>query len=146
MNWRRMLWGGTILGFCIFVLLQGPQIGIAQHQTEIGTIDLDDILNAQVLAGVNEPLEEETARLQKELDEAIVDKSEAEKQQIFDEYQAKLFALQQELVDNLLHDIRNVIAEVAEDTGLDVVLDASSVMYGGVDVTDLVLQRLEDER
>ena len=80
--------------------------------------------------------------MQAELDEAVVGKSETEQQRLFEEYQAQLYSYQQQLVDELLAQVRETIAVVAEELGLSVVLDANGVMYGGVDITEAVLDRL----
>lgn len=134
----------TVVAVCLvgILLIQDRPVGVAQRQGHIGTIDLEAIWNHNILPGLEEPLIQETARLQAELDIAVEGKTEAEKQETFDAFQTKLYALQQEIVDGLLDDVRRVIAEVAEEQGISVVLDANSVMYGGIDVTHAVLERL----
>lgn len=125
------------------VVLQDVPVGVARQQGDIGVINLDAVWNEKLLPALEAPLAQETARLQSELDAAVADKPDAEKQRLFDEYQSRLYAYQQQLVDALLDEVRMVISEVASELGLSVVLDANSVMYGGVDVTDTVLARLE---
>lgn len=135
----------AVVALCLAgaLLLQNQPIGIAQRQGDTGTIDLEAIWTHHILPGLEGPLMQETARLQAELDVAVQGKTDAEKQQTFDAFQAKLYSLQQDLVDELLDDVRRVIAEVAEEFGISVVLDANSVMYGGIDITQAVLQRLQ---
>lgn len=127
------------------VLLQGQPTSIAQRNGDIGIIDLERIWGTNILPALDAPLKSETARLQAELDAAVRGKSEAEKQQLFDAYQVRLYSLQQEIVDQLLEDVRRAIGEVAGDLGISVVLDVNSVMFGGIDVTDLVLDRLDSK-
>lgn len=126
----------------VALLLHRAPSGVAQPRGDIGVIDLEIVWNERLLPALEGPLARETARLQAELDAAVANRPEAERQQLFDEYQARLYAYQQELVDNLLAQVREVIASVAKELGLSVVLDANSVMYGGVDVTEAVLDRL----
>lgn len=128
----------ALVGF----FFHGAHVGVAQTEGEIGVIDIDSIWSVKLLPALEDALVAETARLQAELDKAVIGKSEAEQQQLFDEYQAQLYAYQQELVDELLAQVHETIAVVAEELGLSVVLDANSVMYGGVDVTEAVLNRL----
>ena len=56
--------------------------------------------------------------------------TETEQQRLFEEYQAQLYSYQQQLVDELLAQVRT-IAVVAEELGLSVVLDANGVIRGG---------------
>lgn len=114
MMWKRLAPVVIALCFVSFVLLQGQPVGVAQRQGDIGIIDLEAIWSGNVLPALEGPLAQETALLQAELDAAVADKSDAEKQQIFDAYQARLYALQQELVDELLDEVRRVIGEVAD--------------------------------
>lgn len=132
---------GVVLAFVGF-FYHGALVGVAQTEGEIGVIDIDSIWSVKLLPALEEALVAETARLQAELDAAVIGKSEDEQQQLFDEYQAQLYAYQQRLVDDMLAQVRDAIAVVAEELGLSVVLDANGVMYGGVDVTEAVLNRL----
>lgn len=128
----------AIVGF----LFHGARVGVARTEGEIGVIDIDSVWSEKLLPALEEALIAETARLQAELDEAVVGKSETEQQRLFEEYQAQLYSYQQQLVDELLAQVRETIAVVAEELGLSVVLDANGVMYGGVDITEAVLDRL----
>lgn len=128
----------------LVVMLQGQPVGVARTEGSVGVIDLDAVWSHNLLPALEAPLADETARLQRELDREAAGKPEGEKQQIFDEYQSRLYAYQQQLVDELLAHVREVIGEVADELGLSVVLDANSVMFGGVDVTEVVLSRLNE--
>jgi len=59
-------------------------------------------------------------------------------QQILDEYGRKL----QQARDVLLQEVEKVITQYAQDHGYDLVLDAAWVLYGGEDITDLIIDRL----
>lgn len=141
MNVRRLAPLGLGLAL-LLIALQGTQVGVAQIEGDIGVIDIDTIWNLKLLPALEEQLIAETARLQAELDAAAIGKSEDEKQILFDGYQSQLYTFQQGLVDELLEQVRLAIAVIADELGLSVVLDANSVMYGGVDVTEAVLARL----
>lgn len=138
-----LLLAAAVVGIVLFVSKEPT--GMAQRQGDIGVIDLEKIWIESILPALEEPLRQETARLQAELDRAVVGRPEAEKQQLFDSYQSQLYAFQQRLVDELLQEVRRAIAIVAEELGLSVVLDSNSVMYGGIDITEPVLQRLQDQ-
>lgn len=59
-------------------------------------------------------------------------------QQILGEYGRKL----QQARDVLLQEVEKVITQYAQDHGYDLVLDGAWVLFGGEDITDLIIERL----
>src|SRR5690606_16602157 len=80
---------------------------------------------------------------QAELDQLVEGKTEAERQALFEEYQGRLYARQQQLLDPMLRYVGEVIGQVAEAMGVTIVIDAQSVLWGGVDMTAAVLDAID---
>ena len=94
---------------------------------------------------------QETDRLQRELDAEIAklqnddeNKKFEEAQALKNKYQAVLDQKKQELIAPLLVQTRDSIQKVAENRGITLVLDNTYglVLYGGMDLTEEVLQDL----
>ncbi len=69
-------------------------------------------------------------------------KSDAEKQQIFQEIQRDLATKERAAIQPIQQDVMKAIQEVRREKGLDVILDISSVIDGGSDVTDAVRAKI----
>jgi outer membrane protein len=138
---------------------------------KIGTVDLQKLFKAypgyktaekklKALASkkqkeLSEP-EGELTDLQKELEGSGSVLSSKEKKKKATQYQEKLkdytilqkqmqmelAAKQDEMVAGILDEVKGIVADVAKDKGVDLVLDAEKTVYvnGGVDLTDAVLK------
>lgn len=109
----------------------------------VGYVNLEQVWALAILPALDPPLQAETERLQIELDELVEGKTESERQALFEEYQGRLYARQQQLLDPLLIRVGEIIGEVAENMGVDIVIDAQSVLWGGVDMTPAVLNAID---
>lgn len=126
---------GMVLG----AVLQGAgPAGRAARATSIGYVDLDRVME-ELLA---DPIRQETERLQKEFDEKSKGLSDAERQRLFEQYQQMLDRRYRELGSAQLPRVREAIQAVAQEQGLDVVVHAGAVVWGGQDITARVLARL----
>jgi outer membrane protein len=67
----------------------------------------------------------------------------AEQRQLLDrELQQQVLAKRQELLGGLDREIRAAIEEVARAQGVALVLERSVVLFGGVDLTEQVIQKV----
>jgi Skp family chaperone for outer membrane proteins len=123
----------------------------AQQDTVMGYIDSDRLVKEFVEPMVREPLTLETDRLQQELDAEIAklpngdeNKKLEEAQALKNKYQAVLDQKKQELIAPLLAQTKTSIEKIADARGITMVLDNTYglVIYGGVDLTEAVLQDL----
>lgn len=117
----------------------------AAAQPIIGYVDVTRIIDEYLVPALDEPLAQETARLQAEFDQLARDLSEPERQELFFQYQALLNLIKQEMIDQYLPNIDRAVAEVARREQIGVVLEKQALLYGGVDLTELVLAFLESE-
>lgn len=60
-------------------------------------------------------------------------------------YQSELENLEAELLDSVLKEVENIIIETAENKKVKFVLEADDVLYGGVDLTDAVLAKINSD-
>ncbi len=132
----------------LFVLILGAVAIVSSVLGEgpegsVGYVNLERIWAQALLPALDPPLQAETERLQAELDQLVEGKSEAERQALFEEYQGRLYARQQQLLDPMLLYVGEVIGQVAEAMGVTIVIDAQSVLWGGVDMTAAVLDAID---
>lgn len=118
----------------------------AQSESLIGYVDVDRLIEEYLVPVLDEPLSQETARLQAEFDAAAADLDDEEKLNLFNQYQAELDWYRQQLVDAELPNINDTVIRVAQRLGIAVVLERQVVIYGGVDLTDAVLEELFAQR
>jgi outer membrane protein len=69
-------------------------------------------------------------------------KTDADRQEVLKDYQAALAAKQKELLAPLVDQTRSVIADVAKQHHLLLVIDRSDLIYGGTDITTDVVKEL----
>lgn len=69
--------------------------------------------------------------------------NDKDKQEYYQQTQQRLANKQKELLQPIFNKIDEAIKSVAEAKGLSVVLDKSSVVYGGQDITNDVIQKMK---
>ena len=82
------------------------------------------------------------ADVKKEFEEKSVGMNDQEKADYYQQSQLRLQQKQQELVGPIEQSIEATIKKVAENKGLQVVIEKGSVIYGGQDITQDVINRL----
>lgn len=115
----------------------------AQDRSEVGWIDDSALVNDYLVAKASAEIalvNQETARLQAQFDRERLGLNEAEAEQLFYQYQARLEAYRQELYGPYLEELRAAIEQVAEEHGVSVVLNQQVVLWGGVDLNEPVRQ------
>lgn len=117
----------------------------AASESLIGYVDVSRIIDEYLAPLLNEPLARETARLQAEFDQRAQSLSEAERQELFLQYQALLNVIKQEMIDEYLPNIERAVAAVARQEQIGVVLEKQAVLFGGVDLTEPVLAFLRSQ-
>lgn len=145
----------------------GGGLKAASNGGDIGFVDVQRIMNQhkdfkdasasleKEFARLQEQLNSEAAKLQNELNTKVKGMQDQEKiDQLRNEYAAKIKKIQgdyQSQLDKQKADVlKNIetkldaaIASVAREQNLQVVLKREIVLYGGKDVTDTVLKKLE---
>ena len=81
--------------------------------------------------------------MQAELEEKATGLPKNEQQELMEQYQSRLTQRERELVQNIIEIIRKEIAEFAQEKELKMVLDKNNVIYGGIDLTEEVINYIE---
>ena len=129
--------GGFVTLVAVALLVVFVWVNSVQGQADelIGVVNTQAVFT-QYLAG---PLFEARDQLQAEYDEKAADMTDEEAAKLFMEYQTKLEALEMEYSNNVVE----AVEKVAKVKGLEVVLDASAVLQGGIDITEDVIAALQ---
>ncbi|MBQ8919645.1 MAG: OmpH family outer membrane protein [Acidaminococcaceae bacterium] len=108
------------------------------------------VVNYQVLVSQSPRLEQVRTEMQsaiaetrKEFDSKSQNMNDEEKERYYKQLQERLGNKEKELMDPLLEEINATIKKIADKKGLKVVVDKSTVVYGGSDITDEVAKALQ---
>ena len=85
----------------------------------------------------------EIENAQKEFEEKSKSMNDVEKRRYYTQTQERLQNKQKELMDPVMKKIEAAIKKVADKKGLAVVVEKSTVVYGGKDITDEVAKSLQ---
>ncbi|MEJ6951258.1 OmpH/Skp family outer membrane protein [Natronospora cellulosivora (SeqCode)] len=83
--------------------------------------------------------------MQSELEERARDLTADEQQELLKQYQSKLSEKEQELIQEIIDSIKEVVIILAEEKQLEMVLDSKNVIYGGYDLSDDIIERINKE-
>lgn len=111
----------------------------------VGFVDVGRLIDDYLAPMVDGPLTAETLRLQAEFEEVARELDEATTQELFERYQAMLNLVKHDLIEEQLPVVNDAIEAVAAREAVTVVLDKQSVLHGGVDLTDKVLEYLRND-
>jgi outer membrane protein len=111
------------------------------------------VVNYQVLVSQSPKLEQVRSEMQqaiaetrREFDSKSQDLNDDDKERYYKQLQERLGNKEKDLMDPLLNEINEVIKKIAEKKGLKVVVDKSTVVYGGTDITDEVAKALQNPK
>lgn len=145
---------GLIVGIVGIVLwgVSIPRYGFALDTLKVGYVDINKILEnhpriEKAKKDISDFAVKAKADYQKQLDEAVKNKTATEAQQLKTEYEVKLNQAvaqkQQEILKPILDDIKLVVRDVAKKKGIDIVLRGEIVVVGGVDLTEDVIKAIK---
>lgn len=139
-----VLIGALFLGMLFFV--KDSFIAAGDTRATIAFVDLHEIFQVHPERQVAEfLLQQEAMALQEKMEEEILDLSSEEQQQVMEGYQQQLELYEQELIAGVLQEIEAMVATVAQKEQVEVVLEVSQLLYGGLDLTPKVIAFLEEE-
>lgn len=128
-------------------LLQDPSISASEDSQTIGFVNIEAIFQVHPEREAAETsLQLRALQLQQEMEEKAQDLDSQEQQDLLLGYQRELEQYEHELITGIIKEIEEIVTEVAQKEGIAVVLEASHVLYGGVDLTDLVIEALMAEQ
>ena len=108
------------------------------------------VVNYQVLVSQSPKLEKVRSDMQKvisdtrsEFNSKSQNMSDEEKERYYKQLQERLGVKEKELMDPVIAEIDAAIKKIADKKGLKVVVEKSTVVYGGTDITDEVAKALQ---
>ena len=116
----------------------------ASSESAIGMVNYQMLVSQHPdMSTVRTTMRSELETAQKDFAEKTKEMSDAEKQRYYQQTQERLANKEKELVDPILKKVEEAIKKIADKKGLSVVVDKSTVIYGGVDITDEVSKAIQ---
>lgn len=125
----------ALVAVALLVVLVWVTAVKGQSNDQVGIVDMQTIFMEYMI----EPLYEARDKMQAEYDAKAESLTDEEAADLFMQYQAQLEAIELEYTSR----VEAAIAQVAKENGCQVVIEASAVLYGGVDMTADVLKILQ---
>jgi Skp family chaperone for outer membrane proteins len=152
MNGMKSILSVAVMGIMVAAgIVTGMVIAPVRAQStyaSIGYVNVQDALHAH--PDLQNVLDQIQAYEQARLDELsqyedVNNLTSEERQQLMEDVyriRGEVEDERQRLTEPLIQDIIDATADIGEESGIEVILEAGSVMWGGLNLTPLVVQRL----
>ena len=121
----------------------GSGIATAASNGNVGVIDYRQVMSQHPdRQNVETQMQSAVDEVKKEFDEKSQGMNDQEKSDYYQQSQQRLMQKQQELVEPIEQSIKDAIKKTADSKGLSVVIEKSAVAYGGQDITQDVISKL----
>ncbi|MFW6266973.1 MAG: OmpH family outer membrane protein [Halanaerobium sp.] len=90
-------------------------------------------------------LNQKAAEYQQQLESEAEELSGTEQKELLLKYQKELQNLESELLTSVTQEVEKIIEETAAEKEVKFVLEEEQVLYGGYDLTDSVLEKINEE-
>ena len=121
----------------------GSGIASAAGSSNVGVVDYRQIMGQHPeLQNANNQMQQAVTDAQKEFEEKSAGMNDQEKADYYQQTQVRLQQKQQDLIEPIQKSVDETVKSVADAKGLTVVLDKSTVVYGGQDITQDVIKKL----
>ena len=122
----------------------GKVASAAASESAIGVVNYQMLVaQSPDLQNVRDTMKSEIDSAQKDFDEKSKSMNDSEKQRYYVQLQERIANKEKELMEPVLKKVEEQIKKVADKKGLSVVVDKSTVIFGGVDITDEVAKVLQ---
>lgn len=122
----------------------GRVASAAASESAIGVVNYQMLVaQSPDLQNVRNTMKSEIDSAQKDFDEKSKSMNDSEKQRYYVQLQERIANKEKELMEPVLKKVEEQIKKVADKKGLSVVVDKSTVIFGGVDITDEVAKSLQ---
>lgn len=129
-------------------------LGVSQYQSgmagasssNVGIVDYSQLISQHPgMQAAREKYEDAAKQVQEEFSQQAGSMTPEQQQQFIEQKQKEMQDKQKELLDPIRTSIETQVQSVADSRGINVVLDKNNVLYGGQDITQEVLQKLQAE-
>ena len=125
----------------------GSSAAAASSESAIGVVNYQMLIaQSPDLEKVRTTMQKEVEAAQKDFDEKSKSMNETEKKSYYTQVQERLANKEKELMDPVLKSVEASIKKIADRKGLAVVVDKSTVIFGGVDITDEVAKSMQSSK
>lgn len=130
-----------LIGLAVLVLATG-----CAQQDKVAVVNMQKIVEeSNHIQNYQEQLDNKLQDLQTKYESELENIEDEEKlQQKREEAYQESQEIKSKIESKVKADIQEAIAKVADDNRIDVVLDKNNVKYGGVDITDKVIETLKN--
>lgn len=136
-----LILGLFLLGFGF--LIKDSMIQAGDESYSIGFVSIQAIFQVHPQREkAEEALQQKALEMQLQLEEEAKELEVEDQQRLLQSYQQELGLYEQELIAGVIEEMEDTIAAVAREERVEVVLEASHVIYGGVDLTQKVIDYL----
>ncbi|ERL25157.1 OmpH family outer membrane protein [Mitsuokella sp. oral taxon 131] len=116
---------------------------VSAASSSVGVVDYRQIAQQHPqLQSANAEMQTAVQDAQKEFEEKSANMSDQEKNDYYQQTQERLQQKNQELMEPIQQSIEDAVKKVSETKGLSVVLEKSTVVYGGQDITQDVINKI----
>lgn len=123
----------------------GRVASAAASESAIGVVNYQMLVaQSPDLQNVRNAMKSEIDSAQKDFDEKSKSMNDSEKQRYYVQLQERIANKEKELMEPVLKKVEEQIKKVADKKGLSVVVDKSTVIFGGVDITEEVAKSLQN--
>lgn len=127
----------------VVALVAWPGVPVLGQSFTIGYVDMARAVDAHPRRAASErALQEFFQAKQREFQAKAKNLGAVQRQDLDRQLQQQFIQKRAELIGGLDKDIRGAVETVAKDRGVTVVLDRNVVLYGGTDLTDVVIAQL----
>ena len=129
-------------------------LGVSQYQSgmagasssNVGVVDYSQLISQHPsMQTAREKYEEAAKQVQDEFTQKAGSMTPEQQQEFIEQKQKEMQDKQKELIDPIRTSIENQVQEVAASRSINVVLDKNNVLYGGQDITQEVLKKIQAE-
>lgn len=121
----------------------GSGIVSAASSSNVGTIDYRQVMSQHPdLVAANAEMQQAYQDAQEDFKTKTTSMNDQQKQEYYQQTQERLMNKEKELIEPIRTKVQDAVKSVAEAKGLSVVLDKSSVVYGGQDITPDVVKKV----
>lgn len=132
----------AILGSIFFLAFLNQN----QSVDQVAYVDLEKVFNQHpARTAAEQKLNQKAAAYQQKIEQEAKSLPGVEQKKLLYSYQSELENLEAELLDSVLKEVENIIIETAENKKVKFVLEADDVLYGGADLTDAVLAKINSD-
>lgn len=116
------------------------------RSAEFGVVDMGKVeRESPIIVEIKAKGQKELGKLQAEMEKDLAGKTGEARLKVIQEYQTRAQIVQSSIYNNVQNQLQGVVHQVAMEKGLGAVLVKESALDGGVDLTDLVLKKLQPE-